>query len=199
MVEEIGATIDQVSRQVALIDQTPIVTTSPAPTLTPTASPTPGPTLAEIQALIDSSISSAIADIPTATPVPTLTPGLSLLQVESLVGEIVTVAIADIPTPLPTTTPVPVPTPISLPALIAIVPQVSGPATTTVSGEITLRVEPRQPLAGRDISFTLEDLKPWQRVEVEFVDPRGEPAEWITENEANFAKVDGLPVTERLF
>ena len=199
LVEEIGVTIDQVSRQVARLEQTPIATTSPAPTPTPTASPTPGPSLAEIQALIDSSVSAAIAEIPTSTPLPTLTPGLSLLQVESLVGEIVTAAIADIPTPLPTTTPVPVPTPISLPALIAIVPQVSGPATTTVSGEITLRVEPGQPLAGRDISFTLENLKPWQRVEVEFVDPRGQAAEWITENEANFAKEDGLPVTERLF
>ncbi|MCH7745858.1 MAG: hypothetical protein IIC84_07295, partial [Chloroflexi bacterium] len=197
MVEEIAVTVDRVSRQVALLDQTPIATPTPAATLTPTASPTPGPSLAEIQALIDSSINAAIADIPTSTPFPTLTPGLSLRQVENIVEATVTAAIAEIPTPLPTTTPVPVPTPINLPALIAIVSQVSGPATTVVDGAVTLRVEPGQPLAGRDISFILEDLKPWQRVKIEFVDPRSEPAEWITENEANFAKVDGLPVTER--
>ena len=199
LVEEIGVAVDRVSRQIARLDQTPTATPSPTATPTPTVSPTPGPSLAEIQALIDSNISAAIADIPTSTPFPTLTPGLSLRQVESLVEATVTAAIAEIPTPLPTTTPVPVPTPISLPALVAIVPQVSGPAITMVSGEITLRVEPGQPLAGRDISFTLEGLKPWQRVEIEFVDPRGEPSEWITENEANFAKVDGLPVTERTY
>ena len=199
LVEEIGVAVDRVSRQVARLDQTPMVTPSPTATPTPTVSPTPGPSLAEIQALIDSNISAAIADIPTSTPFPTLTPGLSLRQVESLVEATVSAAIAEIPTPLPTTTPVPVPTPISLPALVAIVPQVSGPAITMVSGEITLRVEPGQPLAGRDISFTLEGLKPWQRVEIEFVDPRGELAEWITETEANFARVDGLPVTERTF
>ena len=66
-----------------------------------------------------------------------------------------------------------------------------------VGSSASLSVDPGRPFAGRDISFTLEGLEPWREIAVEFVGPRGEPAEWITEDEARFAWIDGAPVTER--
>ena len=60
-------------------------------------------------------------------------------------------------------------------------------------------MEPGTPLAGRDISFALTGLRPWQPVpvRVEFVDPRGEPAPWITEDEARIDLGGGEPVTKQ--
>ena len=52
-------------------------------------------------------------------------------------------------------------------------------------------------MAGRDITFTLDGLEPWTSVTVEFFDPLGEPAEWITQEEVHFARTDGAPVTTR--
>jgi len=61
---------------------------------------------------------------------------------------------------------------------------------------MTLEVDPENPLAGRDISFSLRGLQPWQSVEVEFVDPRGVAAAWITERELLFPQQDGVPVSK---
>ena len=66
-----------------------------------------------------------------------------------------------------------------------------------MDGDILLTVEPGKPLAGRDITFTLDGLDPWTSVTVEFFDPLGEPAEWITQEEVHFARTDGAPVTTR--
>ena len=63
-------------------------------------------------------------------------------------------------------------------------------------GNIALEVNPDAPFAGRDISFTLRGLEPWQEVSVEFFDPLGQPAEWITEREVNIAQADAGPVTK---
>ena len=68
-----------------------------------------------------------------------------------------------------------------------------------MDGDTLLTVEPGKPLAGRDITFTLDGLEPWTDVTVEFFDPLGEPAEWITEEEVNFARVDDVPVTTDTF
>ena len=64
-------------------------------------------------------------------------------------------------------------------------------------GNVTLDVSPDAPFAGRDISFTLRGLEPWQEVSVEFIDPLGQPAEWITEAEVNIAQAGGTLVTKR--
>ena len=52
-------------------------------------------------------------------------------------------------------------------------------------------------MAGRDISFTLRGLEPWQEVSVEFFDPLGQPSDWITEEEVNIVQADGALVTKR--
>ena len=44
-------------------------------------------------------------------------------------------------------------------------------------------VDPGRPLAGRDVHFTIEGLEPWQFITVEFIDPLGRPAPWVTERE----------------
>ena len=213
LVGEIREGVQRINQRVSRLDETPTppppppptpeptatpgptATPSPTATLTPTASATPGPTLAEIEALIDSSVASAIASaiaaLPTPTSLPVLAPAPSLEQVEALIEATVTAAIAGIPTPAPTSTPAPMATPVSLAALVNVLPQVSGPAITSVAGDVTLRVEPGQPLAGRNISFRLEGLRPWQLVSVEFVDPRGDPVEWVSIQEARVTLPSG--------
>ena len=147
----------------------------------------------DVRRQIDEGVAMALAAVPTATPQPTAT-----LQPDPTPQP--TATPVKISTPLPTATPPrfpPTPTPISIPSLIAVIPQVSGPAVTRLDGDTLLTVEPGKPLASRDITFTLEGLDPWKAVTVEFFDPLGEPAEWITEEEANFTRVDGVPVTAR--
>ena len=48
-------------------------------------------------------------------------------------------------------------------------------------------VDPGRPLAGRDVHFTIEGLEPWQFITVEFIDPLGRPAPWVTEGEFFYA------------
>lgn len=66
-----------------------------------------------------------------------------------------------------------------------------------VTGSVSLNVSPENPLAGRDISFSLAGLDPWQTVDIEFMDPKGELAEWITAREYAFSPQAGVPVTKR--
>ena len=193
LAERLDESLERLERQVARLDRTPTPTASPIVTATPVPSPTPGPSLTEIKALVD----SAIAAIPTAAPLVQPTPGLTEAKAEAMVGATVTAAIAAIPTALPTTTPVPTVTPASLPSLVALVPQLSGSAVTAIAGGISMKVEPGQPVAGRDVVFTLTGVDPWQRASIEFVDPRGQPVEWITAGEANYASVNDVPVTKR--
>ena len=81
---------------------------------------------------------------------------------------------------------------------MAIGSQIAGSTVSALMGSITLRVNPDTRLAGRDISFILRGLEPWQEASVEFFDPQGRPSEWITEGEVHFAQVDGAPVTKRI-
>jgi hypothetical protein len=184
-----GGAVRRIDEQVARLDQSP----TPSPTMTSTPLPTATPSLSrqQIEELIEARVAVALTAVPTPTVQPTPTPGLSLDQVEELIESRVNRAISAIPTPRP----IPTPTPVSLPALVAVAPQVSGPSVTTIAGKVTLKVEPGQPLAGRDIAFALSGLKPWQSVEVEFVDPRWQPVEWVTDDEVHFARRNGSPVT----
>lgn len=56
-----------------------------------------------------------------------------------------------------------------------------GPATVSCGAKAILRIEPGAPIAGRDIVFALEGLDPWQEIAVEFLDPQGRPAAWVSE------------------
>ena len=157
---------------------TPPPTATPQPTPTPQSFPTPLPTATP--QLKPTPIPFPTPP-PTATPQPTPTP-------------------QSFPTPLPTATPPrfpPTPTPVLIPSIIAIVPQITGPSVTRLDEDIVLTVESGKPLAGRDITFTLDGLAPWTGVTVEFFDPLGEPAEWITQEEVHFARADDAPVTIR--
>ena len=191
---------------------TPAATATPLPSPTPASTPTPGPSREEILSLVDEIVREAIPSIPTAAAGPTSrqfeelsesvaeigsqptpTPGVTLGEIEELIQVEITTAIAAIPTPRT----VPTPTPVILSALAKIVPQISGPSEARFQGDLLLTLEPGQPLAGRDISFTLTGLPPWQDIRVGFVDPLGVPALWITEDEATFAPVNGRPITTR--
>ena len=81
--------------------------------------------------------------------------------------------------------------------MVIIGSQIAGSAVSALIGSITLKVNPDTPLAGRDISFTLQGLEPWQEVSVEFFDPLGQPAEWIAEEEVFIVQVDGTLVTKQ--
>lgn len=52
-------------------------------------------------------------------------------------------------------------------------------------------------MAGRDIFFALQGLDAWQEVGVEFIDPLGRPADWITKEEVHIFQADGTLVTKR--
>ena len=216
LIQGVDATVERIEQQVARLDQSPTPaatpTPSPSPTATPSpqpsptptatasprATPTPGPPLDQIEKLIDTRVTVALAANPTPNPLSLPAPGPSLQEVEVMIEAAVGEAISAIPTAAPTPTAVPTPTPVSLPALVAVVPQVSGSAVTSLPGGITLMIDPGQPLAGRDVSFTLEGLGPWQAAVVEFVDPLGRPAEWITRQEVRFTQVNDVPVTKRI-
>ena len=76
---------------------------------------------------------------------------------------------------------------------------VSGGVDVSMFGEVSLRIEPGQPMAGHDVSFTLTGLDPWQPVALSFRDPTGRSAEWIAPTETRFAWIDGSPITGQWF
>jgi hypothetical protein len=43
----------------------------------------------------------------------------------------------------------------------------------------------------------LQGLDPWEKLAVQFFDPNGKPAEWVSEYESYLTDVDENPVTER--
>ena len=138
--------------------------------------PTPGPTPADIQGMIDESIAEAIASLP-----PAPTPGPTLDEIHGLVSSEVETAVSQLPS-------------------ISVVPQSSASSRTSLTEDINITVHPGRPIAGRDVRFTLDGLDPWTRIEVEFIDPRNQPAEWVTNDEGHFTRENGDPVTtHRLF
>ena len=72
----------------------------------------------------------------------------------------------------------------------------SGTSVFQVSGEFSLKIEPGEPLAGHDVSFTLSGLAPWEEVRVEFINPLGQPAQWVTEEDVLVVGAGGVPVSE---
>lgn len=109
-----------------------------------------------------------------------------------------------IPTPTlkPTETPLPSPTPtpatptqlLSLTNLCSRTPT-SGGSSLTVG--LALQIQPCEPFAGRDTTFTMTGLAPWQEISVEFIDPQGQPVQWITEFETKLVAADDVPKSER--
>ena len=145
--------------------------------------PTPGPSLKQM----DARISQAIAAIPTGTPTPVPPPSVTFEEARSLMDEAietsVAMALAAMPGPPGTVREA----------------HVSGGVDVSMFGEVSLRIEPGQPMAGHDVSFTLTGLDPWQPVALSFRDPTGRSAEWIAPTETRFAWIDGSPITGQWF
>ena len=54
---------------------------------------------------------------------------------------------------------------------------------------------PENPFAGRDVTFVLSGLTPWQPVTVSFIDPQGIAATWITPEDVNLLGKDDVKAT----
>jgi len=72
----------------------------------------------------------------------------------------------------------------------------SGTGVFQVSGDFSLKIQPGEPLAGHDVMFTLSGLAPWKKVKVEFVNPLGQLAQWVTDEDVLVIGAGGVPVTE---
>ena len=75
----------------------------------------------------------------------------------------------------------------SLPGLALLIQGVSNTAIIPVVDTVSLSLKPGNPLAGRDIAFTLSGLSPWSSVTIEHVDPRGVAADWVRPDETLFS------------
>ena len=86
------------------------------------------------------------------------------------------------------------PAPLAPTATPAAVNTAAPAAATPVSSAAAAAIEPSKPIAGRDVTLTVQGLPPWQDVTVEFVDPLGRPAPWVSEDETHISR-DGREVT----
>ena len=111
------------------------------------------------------------------------------------VGATATSAAASTPTPTPTATATPTPGTTSV--VVSTATPTNTPAASTPGGAPVITYEPSRPIAGRDVNFTVRGLSPWQDVTVEFVDPLGRPAPWVTARETHITSEDGSQATER--
>lgn len=83
-------------------------------------------------------------------------------------------------------------------SLGALVTSTGTPSTRlSVTGTVSLTVNPSSPFAGQDTDFTLQGLDPWQRVTIAMLQPDGAAAQWVTESEAYVADSRGNRVTQR--
>ena len=73
--------------------------------------------------------------------------------------------------------------------------QTSGSSVFKLTEDFSLRIDPAEPLAGRNVNFTLGGLSPWQQVTIEFFDALGRPVQWVTENDVRIVTTGGVPVT----
>ncbi len=122
--------------------------------------------------------------------------GISEGEARQLAEEQVQSALSALPTPTqsppptatphPPSAPMPTPTPLSLPGLALLIQGVSSTAVIPVVDTIALSLTPGNPLAGRDIAFTLSGLSPWTSVTIEHIDPRGQTMDWVRPDEMLF-------------
>jgi hypothetical protein len=142
-----------------------LITSPSAPTYTPLPTLTP-------------------TSLPTNTPLPTNKP----LPTNTLVP---TNTPEPTPTPMPTPTPTPMPTPTPTPTPT---PVPSNTAVFDLGEGVTLLISPDQPIAGREVEFTLTGLPSWTPVEVTFTDPSGKVVGWIADAEYSY-----VPGSHRLY
>lgn len=124
-----------------------------------------------LSALPTPSQSLALTPQPQPTPQPTATP----MVLQSTATPQPTATPAPTPTPQPLSAPLPSPTPLSFPGLAAMIQGLASTTVIPVVDAITLSVQPGNPLAGRDTTFSVSGVAPWSSVTVEHINPRGEP------------------------
>ncbi len=172
--------------QVAPMGENAGPTPPPAATAQPTPSPTPTDPIAP-------DMEPAAPIVPAAEPFPAPAPTAAPVRPPP-------------PTPPPTPLPEPTPKPVLLPEPVPVPQQTpttplaaavadSQALVSDIGGGAMLRISPRSPLAGREISFSAEGLKPWQPVDVTFIDPQGLANNWITADDVRVVQTNGDPVT----
>lgn len=136
--------------------------------------------------------------VPTSTSLPTAaakpTPTLAATSTPVATETPDPTATPPPPTPQPTATPIPPPTATPRPTATPTTPQ---PDTTRLDlgAGVFLSVSPEAAIAGRDVSFSLSGLPPWDRVTITFIDPQGVPASWITDEDVRVLEQDGSEAT----
>ena len=125
------------------------------------------------------------AALPTSThaPLPTSAPGVLGISEPTVITATSTHTPTPSPTPAPTHTPTPILTPTPTPASTS---GLSNTGDFNLGEEISLFISPEQPVAGREVEFTLTGLSPWETVEVTFSDPYGRTAGWIGDAEYTY-------------
>ena len=181
-----------------------------------------------IKRIADESVATALASIPSITPQPSATPKPDSTPI-TIPSTPTPFVIPPFPTPLPTATPIsfpptvtpqptttpqptatpvifpptptpaPTPTPIRTSGVVSVAGLASGTSVFQVSGDFSLKIEPGEPLAGRDVLFTLTGLEPWAEVKVDFVNPIGQAAQSVTDEDVLVVGAGGAPVTESFF
>ncbi len=58
-----------------------------------------------------------------------------------------------------------------------------------------MKMSPAAPVVGRNVSFHLEGLEPWQEIGVTFIDPVGLAADWVALQDVNILGSDGKLLT----
>ena len=146
----------------------------------------------DLGGLLTSGAVSAVGSYFTGHGIPGRATRFEGLTVRS-VGATATSAAASTSTPTPTATP----TLGTTSVVVSTATPTNTPAASTPGGAPVITHEPSRPIAGRDVNFTVRGLSPWQDVTVEFVDPLGRPAPWVTARETHITSEDGSQVTER--
>ena len=152
----------------------------------------------DLGGLLTSGAVSAVGSYFTGHGIPGRATRFEGLTVRS-VGATATSAAASTSTPTPTATPTPTPTPTpgTTSVVVSTATPTNTPAASTPGGAPVITHEPSRPIAGRDVTFTVRGLSPWQAITAEFVDPLGRPAPWVDIDEAHITSVDGSQATER--
>ena len=150
----------------------------------------------DLTALLEAGTVSAVGSYFAGHGIPGRSTRFEGLTIRS-VGVVATSAAASTPTPTPTATATPTPTPRTGSTVASTATPTPTPAAAAPGAGPVISYEPSQPISGRDITFTVTGLSPWQDVTVEFVDPLGRPAAWVTMDESHFNPVNGREVTQQ--
>ena len=151
-------------------------------------------------ALLNAACGGEAASAPTARPaaVPAITPTNApapTLKATIPAAIPATAEAKPTPAPAPTATPAATPVPTAAPTATPVPPNT---AVFDLGEGITLLMFPKQPIAGRDVVFSLSGLSPWEGVSITFTDPVGTRVGWIDVNDQVSTRSEGGDVITRV-